>query len=65
MIQSVGIDNVHDESSEQFDNQELKDILFAAISEVLGLFPVRELVWFLTETKGKEVMNFLFILHHY
>lgn len=60
----VGVDDVEEKSGGYFDYQELKDILFAPVSEVLGFFPVSELVGFLAVPKGPEVMDLFLVLNH-
>jgi hypothetical protein len=60
----VGIDDVHEQSGEEFDYQKLHDPFLASIREILGLLPVGEGVWFLAEAEGKEVVHFALIENH-
>jgi hypothetical protein len=60
----VGIDHVHEESGEYFDDQELKDVLLTPIGKIFSLFPVGELVGLLAVSKWPEMVDFFFMLNH-
>ena len=60
----VGVNGVHEESGQQFDDQELQDVLFAAVGEVLGFLPVGQRVGFLAVVEGPKMVHLLLVFNH-
>lgn len=65
LIQQLGVHDVEHKRTEHLNNEELQYVLLAAVGEVLGLLPVRQLVWLLAQVEGEEVRHFLLVFNHY
>jgi hypothetical protein len=60
----IRIDQNHNESGDNFDNQKLQNKFLTTVCKILRFFPGGELVGLLAIVKGEKVMHLFFMLDH-